>query len=497
MLLRELGESECIYDYEYKHNRHLFVSSILFESKLNLLNIDKFVLIKSIHNWKLLNPLLRVQIVNVNQKKYFKLADDDDDDYNRLDESSQLNNVFIYKLITNDKNNLAGYWRLFYERELNMKACSKLWRLYLINLNENKYSMILNMHHALTDARNKYDLMIQLLGIIEMVAIDQNYKVNLVNHVSILDNVEIMTHKMYGDLNDVDVYLGDDRCKIPIDFARTNNSSNKLIIENNDRFESILSNSMQIWIKDLQNMDFKTKFVYFKIESNILKKLIDKCKLNKMKLSGCLNMINILATHLTYKKFYLTNHEFTNEIYYHLMVSLRPYLNLNNTQMGFYATCLNFKYKFDNYVQNLDEFLSEKFWYHAKRESNELHKRLESREHIKNGIGAGECEDKTKCLLNNIDVVKFNNGGGVHFAISNLGQLSRYTFQSNLIEIDQFNYQISMDENRWSSILFNGISTNSNFNHLDWGITFNSISIREEIIGFKLNLIKEIFYKLI
>jgi hypothetical protein len=58
--------------------------------------------------------------------------------------------------------------------------------------------------------------------------------------------------------------------------------------------------------------------------------------------------------------------------------------------------------KFDNGVQNLDQLLKEKFWYHAKNESNELNLRLNSKEHIKNGIG--EIEDASKSLLHNIEV---------------------------------------------------------------------------------------------
>lgn len=173
-----------------------------------------------------------------------------------------------------------------------------------------------------------------------------------------------------------------------------------------------------------------------------------------------------------------------NCFYYHEMVSLRPYLGRSNSEMGFYASHLESVFEF-NSALDMSSFNPSEFWRLSKSESDRLHEQLDRNEHV-------EIVKQDVFLVKEIESAKYANGGGVHFALSNLGPLTPKPPES--IELQEFYYQVSLDAYRWSSLIFNGISTLNG--KLMWGITYNSRFVRTEIILFIIecieNLIKRI-----
>lgn len=216
--------------------------------------------------------------------------------------------------------------------------------------------------------------------------------------------------------------------------------------------------------------------------SFIQKKLLEKCKSNNLKLTGCLNLISIVGINEAYKKFASPHYSY----YYHLMVSLRPYFQKPNNEMGFCASHIKCEYKFDPLL-NLDSFSTVEFWMNAKTESDKLHEQLRRNEHF-------EMAEQDALLVKELETKQFTNGGGAHFALSNLGPLSSLAHSSSL-KVDEFYYQVSLEAHRWSTLLFFGISTLDG--KLMWGTTYNSKFIRREIIKFIIENIQIVFQKLI
>lgn len=169
------------------------------------------------------------------------------------------------------------------------------------------------------------------------------------------------------------------------------------------------------------------------------------------------------------------------------MVSLRPHLRKKNSEMGFFASHLDCAFEFDAGL-DLDSFDETVFWLKAKTQSDQLHQRLKTNEHL-------ETVKQDSKLIDEIETKKFTNGGGVHFALSNLGSIDTSTeIDSNQVKIDEFYYQVSLEANRWSSLVFNGVSTLNG--RLIWGISYNSRFIRTEIIKFIIERIQIVFQKL-
>jgi len=63
-----------------------------------------------------------------------------------------------------------------------------------------------------------------------------------------------------------------------------------------------------------------------------------------------------------------------------------------------------------------------------------------------------------------------------------------------LFYLKKFFYQVSQEAQRWSSIIFNGLSTLDH--QLIWGITYNSNFIRETIIENIIKNVLEICHKI-
>jgi hypothetical protein len=103
------------------------------------------------------------------------------------------------------------------------------------------------------------------------------------------------------------------------------------------------------------------------------------------------------------------------------------------------------------------------FWRLVKEESDRIHKRLADGEHI-------ETAKIDKILLDLFDQnFKFDMGGGVHFAVSNVGSFNYE--KMTRFKPSEFYYNVSCAPNRWSTGIFYGLSTIDN--RLSWSVGWN------------------------
>jgi hypothetical protein len=167
-----------------------------------------------------------------------------------------------------------------------------------------------------------------------------------------------------------------------------------------------------------------TKFVSFKLERTVLDKLLSGCKSHNSKLTGCLNTISSLATLNVYTKFGQTDVK-VQQICYHMLANLRPFLELGNLNVGYWAIVLNGLFSTEALDLACDDLtFGQKFWSLAKQESDSIHRRIKENELIENA-------KLDLALLDLYDQnVEFETGGGVHFAISNLGLMKQENLET-------------------------------------------------------------------
>lgn len=378
-----------------------------------------------------------------------------------------------------------------HERELNIEpvdsANGLLWRILLVELNDNNYCLIFTVHHCIVDARNGFTILDQLLSIIDQL-IDNSLDETKLEKFTLGPSIE---EKLFNNdksqLSNIKVnekYDVSPDCKVPSSFS-SNGPDQLSQINNDDRFvyqfSSDENNNQLLYVKDLlQANDYITRFTSFSFDEKMLKGLLSKCKQMNSKLTGCLNLICALATHDLYRNF--KHAELSRTICFHLLANLRPFLNLGNLNMGYWPVVFNGIVELDSSFELNGDFFRTKFWKMAQTESDSLHERIRQNEHYENA----KMDTILLDLINNDHV--FENGGGVHFAISNLGPLK--ATKMNNFRITELYYNTSCASNRWSAIVFHGLCSIDDT--LCWSLGYNKSYVRREIIDYLLNSIKRI-----
>ena len=515
-LLRKLGPAETIYDYELTNKSHLLVSAMKFVTKFDIF-FDLRLIETSINVWKCLHPFLRTKIVTQAKdgKEYFS-----SDHFFLLntEKSTSLDNVGFYKTEFNNDSiedkHLDYFSKLLYEREFNNDPIHPieelLWRLIFVELKrdhkqkEFTYFVILNIHHGITDASCNFSILSQLLKIFEDILYERTAlnSISQINHIPL--SVEALLLKedlnILNKISQLPTEIALEQ-KIPASFIAPSLSENETLeidtdfLKMNIKFICVkpIIGKAGNWCNEINGSDLVlqnkfinvTKFKEILIDKTTFNKICLNSKSKEIKLTGCLNLIYLLATHKTYMTFSDDKkNEINFHIYYHLMVNLRSYLNLDSHQMGFFASVLTGEFKFESEMhenQKYQAFLA-KFWEYAKKESEIIHSRLKQNEHVE----AAKIDSYllVKQLSETNGKISFPNGG-VHYAFSNIGILNPPKLE--LFYISKYYYQVSQEAQRWSSIIFNGVSTLDN--NLIWGITYNSNYIRDTIVD---NVIKNV-----
>ena len=461
VILRKLGGAEIVYDYELKQQGCILPVSLLFTTKINLFE-SKHLIEDAIRNWKKYHPFLCSKIMIKDENDNIITRQDENymntfslDRYFVLADQSKINgfdNIKYYRLDSVNQN----LWMLLHERELNLEPidCDNglLWRLMFIELgktneNLNNYCMIFTVHHAIVDARNCFAVLNHLLTIFEKMYLGKFDEASIKK----FDLNPSIEEKLFNNdmtkLNDLklnDKYDISPDNKISSSFK---NSVDKNVnffddYEQNDKFIELFNdiNAESLFVHDLitnrNENKLISKFVSFKLNENTLNTLLKGCKANNIKLTGCLNMICALATYDLYKNFEKNeeNERLSEKICYHLLANLRPFLNIGNLNVGYWAIVLNgiLNTNDEEFDLSNDLFYKEKFWQLAKEESDTIHSRIKEGELIENA-------KLDMVLLKMIqEDFKFENGG-VHFAISNLGPLKQVDLDNITLTENYFN----------------------------------------------------------
>jgi hypothetical protein len=140
---------------------------------------DKYdIFMKAVTAWRQLHPFLNCKVYgdeSIRDKNtgfpelFFAESTEAESDVNYL----SLNDI------GDDKDIHRGLLCLLCQKEVEDEINVKqdlLWRLKLVSLNETEFYVILTIHHAITDGRNTFTILLQLLEIFENMCCNNELK---------------------------------------------------------------------------------------------------------------------------------------------------------------------------------------------------------------------------------------------------------------------------------------------------------------------------------
>lgn len=508
-ILRKLGASEIVYDYEIRLKNMILPIVLVFdahEKQFDLLT-HRIQIDQAIQKWKSIHPIFNTKIIALpdpdpshaafSNERYFAWASPE--------KIASLENIKYARLAADNANELdtRRMIDMLVERELNSNSIDAenglLWKLQIIDFSSqisSKFVLLLTGHHAIIDAKNSYYLVNNLLELIE-ASIDSS-----------LDKIQIEPFKLgpsieeklfdndpskLADIKTNEKYEFSPECKIPKEFALSKQPVTKIQIENEARFEFLPDSNNNVvsslYIRDLQAAKNDCKYTSIDINGSVLSKLLAKCRQTNCKLTGCLNVVAALAMsrllkrHTSDPSFLLSN----EKICFHLLANLRPFFNVGDLNAGYWAVVMNCIVDCRKVTSETDaKEAYRRFWELAKLESDSIHERIKANELIENA--------KMDTML--LDVINrgesFGNGGSVHFALSNLGALSRGNLKR--FRPREFYFCTSLVKNRWSSLIFNGLSSLDN--QLSWSVGYVVEFVSDSIINDFISFIRDILESL-
>lgn len=311
-ILRNLSPSELVYDYEHGVRKcHIFSNALHFRAKNDLITSNNETIRECVLDWCKLNSFLRTKISVVspvsteiereptNSRRCFSL----DRKFVLIspDSLDVMRNIEIFKN-TN--------WRSFYERELNREAPLNydtdnndklLWRLVLIktgeiqnpNGSEFKYCMILTIHHAITDGRNTFAIMLELIKLFEesmsgikrtISSLPDDIPVGLEDLIR--DKLSNRNASISTSTSTNSICFCDDICKIPLSFSPMFGSSSSSCCSEsgsgvsarvNETSENMSSSSSKGFVKQVElfpSVECVTRFESFVIDRCVVKKVL-------------------------------------------------------------------------------------------------------------------------------------------------------------------------------------------------------------------------------
>jgi hypothetical protein len=491
-IMRKMGAAEVLYDHEVSIGNLFLVHSFKIQTKINFIE-NRELVVNAINYWKQINPLLNSKILTVDKdecfatEKYFVYADES--------KINTCDNLKMYSLKNIERSGDPDqYWSLLYEYEMNKPFVDTetglLWRVMFIQNDPSEqenftYWIIFTAHHAIVDARNVFVLHQELFEIIEDLkngvfeikptkCLQPSIEEKLFeNDEAKLRDIKLTPNKIFTEFS-----------KIPKSFGTNREFISDSSLTQEGEFLDKKNNEM-LKIKDLvtkRNLDFITLSKVFVVKKDIFSRLMKKCKTMQAKLTGCLHVITAMATQNLYKALVPDESAMYETIQYQLVINLRPFLQppLDNSATGYWAIILA------GLLSSTD--LQNDFWHAAKLESDLIHERIGQNEHFESS--------KFDTLL--LDQMKsgatYEDGGGYHFALSNLGNMGANPSDKQ-IKIVEHHFGLSFLEKRWVTVIFHGITTIDD--ELFWSITYNSKLIREDIVDTLVKNINKIILEII
>ena len=311
-------------------------------------------------------------------------------------------------------------WHTVFEEELNLPFDdSKLTRWILID----GHILVMSFHHVLVDAKNLFYIGQRYLSLCRTSSNDRKQLVHL----------EPMEKYLF----------------------------------NRYSFEPISDLDLKPRPKRPDPLVSQTGACHFYVSDPILSRLKDQCHRHQIRLNSILTVVSATGYYLARN----VSHEERLKI--HMMVNIRPQLDLDYESTGMFATV------FDCFLL-LDARSVSSLWSNAIQQHDDLHRRINAKEYIAN------CKNDTD-LLRMINNDESFSSDDVHFAFSNLGLLSKT--QENQLEEHYFG--VSLIEQRWTSSILLGISTIEN--RLCFTITYNRNIVSKAFVN---EWIEKIYYVL-
>lgn len=474
LILRKLGEKES--NILKRPSSQNFVHTFRIKTKFDLYK-NLFLVKNAIQKWKEMHPFLCSRIYKDNNDvEYFVLNDTKNDiknvqflkfvsDFqygNKIDKIlDELNNLLLQKelsnLITEDDELL---WRLIFLKIENSQSNS-----------ENEFEVLFNVNHVISEARNSYAIVYQLLNLIEE-SILKNLNNNQISYGIIPSLEEIFPdwleakqqESLSKPLKRPFFYNLEKAKKMEFNFPQILNEKNIL----QGSFYSASNSSFIFSLNDLIEISKKnnTKIRKVELTHSMSTNLIKKCKANNIKFTSCLNLIIIISFIKLYKSHGLD----LNEIVYYISVCLRNSKNLlgvdqiDDEIMGYYNGGIVSIY--NNYNNKNIEDLIKHFWTESKKLNDDLHQNLKnSTEKFYPKIT--KVNDREKEL-------------SFHFGISNIGAQSNFLTQNKFIEIAKTYFCANMKPTVIDKFCFNYVTTINE--KIFWGIGYNVYGLEHSIL---------------
>jgi hypothetical protein len=245
---------------------------------------------------------------------------------------------------------------------------------------------------------------------------------------------------------------------------------------------------------------------YFTIKPDNIKKLLNKCKKENIKLNGCLTMIQLTALKMLLNNNKSNDINIEKEIQFHTPVTIRnsekfkeisgiESVNCKRTNelMGKYALSVIRQCPLINIDINIDinkttttpqsDNWCQNFWQLAKADSFDLHSRIENNDHLKNY--------KFQFKTLNESEEKEKNEMPYLFETVNIGNVPSSMTKDGLIQISEASSYFSMSDHPVRQGVF--VTHIITFdNKLCWSIIFNQKVIKPKIINEFIQLLNDI-----
>jgi len=205
-----------------------------------------------------------------------------------------------------------------------------------LRLKSNKYCLIFTANHSVYDGHSGYQSMLSLLHTIDILSKGNEPELKIEN---ILPCVEDITNSRAKAVSLTKIGTGLRKSLAPKPMFT--NSLNEERPFWNERFDDVFveddENRLFIGLKDLKDQCDKsgTFEIMFEVEKTLAEGLLNKCRLCRLKMNGCINLLIIIAMK---KAFDLYSVNSLDKMIYFNSISLRNYLSLdelkNKTELG-------------------------------------------------------------------------------------------------------------------------------------------------------------------
>ncbi len=327
-ILRKLGGSENLYDENVSKCDKINSRAFRIQT-----NIDIYTRIDLVHEaisaWKDAHHFLRCNIVHdVEGYKCFAYAPD-----HILNSNENLNFLYFESNETHEKE--EDIMQLFLEKELStpMDSSKLLWRLFLIQVDSGgtgdfAYYLIFTANHAIIDGRNVSQILSQLFSFLERLHLNRLIEFELYECLPARENhVKTEACKTDPSLNDP-IIQNNFKQTLVIPESMVNQNYEPFTIYDPEKEGAFFTVDKQLYstYKALveENKNHFTAVRSLVYDKDVLQKLLQICKCNNTKLTGCLQMISVLAIQQLFKHF---THDNLESVCYSTAVSLRPFLH--------------------------------------------------------------------------------------------------------------------------------------------------------------------------